>query len=642
MQTPKIPSPPWIAALLTLGALVIFSPGLAGGFIFDDFSNLVLEDGWKLRSFAPQDWLAALHSGVASPAGRPLAIASFALNHVLTGMDPFWLKATGLAFHAFNGVLVYALSRALLRAAPHAARTGALAPALLAAAWALHPLQVSSALYVVQRMELGAATGTLLALLAYVRLRQSQLRGARAWPWLLAMGAAIVFGLGFKETAALAPGFAFLIELTLFRFRNARGGRDRVWLWAYGIGAALAMAAYARIVLPLAAPDSLYAIREFSLTERLWTQLPVLAMYLRQCLLPLPDNLWFYYDNIAISRGPLQPAGTAWAGALLLALLGVALACWRRWPLVTLGIGWFFMAHALTSNVIPLELAFEHRNYLALFGILLALVQPMSALGARLHADARAVLAMLPVIALATLCWIQAASWGDPLRLAWTLENRNPTSQRASYELAKELTVRAGEDPASPAWGMAHAQMTHAAALPGPSSLPLQGLLLIEGRTGRPSMPATWTALRERITRRALGPEGLSALFALSECRIQMRCRFDDGQLLQTFLAVLARNPDSPAVHTLYANFAWNVLGDRPLAIAMQREAVALAPAHTGYRVALAKFLLASGDAAAVQEGRAVTLALASGPEAGLLRQELAELDALSGAADTPAGNPSL
>lgn len=641
MKSLRIPSPPWIAALLALATFVVFSPGLAGGFLFDDFSNLVLEDGWKLRSFAPQEWLAALRSGVASPAGRPLAIASFALNHVLTGMDPFWLKATGLALHAFNGVLVYALSRALLRAAPSAALTGALAPALLAAAWALHPLQVSSALYVVQRMELGAATGTLLALLAYVRLRQSQLRGARAWPWLLATGAAIVFGLGFKETAALAPGFAFLIELTVFRFRNASGGRDRAWLWAYGIGALLAMAAYVRIALPLTAPDSLYAIREFSLTERLWTQLPVLAMYLRQCLLPLPDSLWFYYDNIAISRGPLQPASTAWAGTLLLALLGAALTCWRRWPLVTLGIGWFFMAHALTSNVIPLELAFEHRNYLALFGVLLTLVQPLAAAGSRLHADARMAIAALPVIALAALCSIQAASWGDPLRLAWTLENRNPTSQRASYDLAKELMSRAGEDPSSPAWGLAHAQMSRAAALPGLSSLPLQGLLLIEGRAGRSSPAATWAALRERITRRALGPEGLSALYALSECRIKGRCQFDDGQLLQTFLAVLQRNPESPAVHTLYANFAWNVLGDRPLAITTQREAVALAPAHVGYRVVLAKFLLASGNAAALREGRVMTLALKNSPDASLLRRELAELDELSRGAAAPNSAPS-
>ena len=36
-----------------------------------------------------------MDAGVASPAGRPLAILSFAFNHALTGMDPFWFKLTG-------------------------------------------------------------------------------------------------------------------------------------------------------------------------------------------------------------------------------------------------------------------------------------------------------------------------------------------------------------------------------------------------------------------------------------------------------------------------------------------------------------------------------------------------------------------
>ena len=632
-------SPGWAFVLLLALTLAAFSSGLSGGFLFDDYSNLVLEDGWKLSSFSPQEWAAALRSGIASPAGRPLAIASFALNHVLTGMDPFWLKLTGLMLHALNGALVFALARHLLPSAPARPVRGLLAPALLAAAWLLHPLQVSSALYIVQRMELGAATGTLLALLCYVRLRHAQLRGERSWPWLLGIAGAMAFGFGFKETAVLAPGFAFLIEAAVFRFRSAAGGISRGWIAGYVVGAMLALAVYLKIALPLMGVDSLYAIREFTLAERLWTQLSVLVMYLRQCLLPLPDSLLFYYDNFPISRGLASP-GTAWAAILLFALLATAAACWRRWPLVALGIGWFFMAHVLTSNVIPLELAFEHRNYLALFGVLLAMVQPLSALGTRLHADARIVLASLPVLTLAALCWIQAATWGDPFRLAWTLENRNPTSQRASYDLAKLLMARAGHDPASPLWGLAHAQFTRASELPGPSPLALQGLILINASADRPVNPRTWNAFRERLTRRALGPEGLSALHAVSQCRISQRCTFDDRELLDTFLTVLTRNPESPAVHTLYANFAWNVLADRALAIDMQRTATGLAPGHAGYRMALAKFLLASGVPAAVEEGTALAAALADGPDARLYHEELVELEALKQAATGRGGSP--
>ena len=54
------------------------------------------------------------------------------------------------------------------------------------------------------------------------------------------------------------------------------------------------------------------------------------------------------------------------------ALLATALALRNRLPFFSLGVLWFFAAHFLTSNVVPFELVFEHRNYFAALGILLA------------------------------------------------------------------------------------------------------------------------------------------------------------------------------------------------------------------------------------------------------------------------------
>src|SRR5699024_7915595 len=113
--------------------------------------------------------------------------------------------------------------------------------------------------------------------------------------------------------------------------------------------------------------------RNFSTAERVLSQLRILPLYLQQILLPLPSNMYFYYDDFAPSRGWLSPATTL-AGAAF--LLGLLLAAWqlrKRLPLFALGVAWFFAAHFMTSNVIALELVFEHRNYFALFGVLLAL-----------------------------------------------------------------------------------------------------------------------------------------------------------------------------------------------------------------------------------------------------------------------------
>ena len=43
-------------------------------------------------------------------------------------------------------------------------------------------------------------------------------------------------------------------------------------------------------------------------------------------------------------------------------------------PLVSFGIAWFLVGHGMESTFLPLEIVHEHRNYLPLFGILLAVV----------------------------------------------------------------------------------------------------------------------------------------------------------------------------------------------------------------------------------------------------------------------------
>lgn len=604
----------FIPALLAAATLIVYWAGLSGGFLFDDFPNLVLDPDWKATRL---DWAQlerALLHGIASPTGRPLALISFAVNHALTAMDPFWLKFTSLLFHIGNGLLVWLFCRWLFTRLPLKRMNSApsiWAATLVTAAWLLHPLQVSSVLYIVQRMELGAATGILLSLLAYARARDRQISRQRSWPWLLAAAGALLLGLGFKETAVLAPGFAFLLELFVLRFAGAGGRTSRGWVLTYSLGLVAAGAVFVLFVLPLTGPES-YAIRDFDRGERMLTQLLALALYIQQILLPLPETMTFYYDNFRISRGMFSPPATAAAAILIAALLGLTAVCWRRWPLVGLGIGWFFMAHVLTSNVLPLELVFEHRNYLALLGLLLALVQPLHALGRHLHADARGVLAVLPVLTLAVLCTVQAATWGDPLRLAWTLENRNPDSPRATYGLGKELLLQSRDDPAAPAWSLARAQFMRAADLSVKSALPMQGVILMDGRQGRPIPAEQWQKFRDVLNSRPIGFEGLGALYAVSNCRITGACKFVDQELLRTFLVTVSCNPFNPEVHTLYANFAWNVLDDETLAISLQREAVRLSPNHAAFRFALAKFLLASGDTTQVDEGRKLARTLRS------------------------------
>lgn len=616
-------------AVIVTCTLVVYWAGLHGGFIFDDFPNLVYSESWKAAGLEPGQILRAFHSDISGALGRPLALTTFAINHALTGIDPFWLKLTNLLLHCINGILVWLLIGRVFALLPAGPRPNNWIACLVATAWLVHPLQVSTTLYVVQRMEIGAATGILIALAAYTIARSRQLGARKAWPWLLAVLPAFAFGLGFKESALLAPGFALLIEAMVFRFRASDGRTSRIWLGAWCAIALSGLIAYVWMIVPQLQSWP-REFRAFGPVERLLTQLPILTMYMQQVLLPVPDSMPFYYDNYPLSRGLFNPPSTAAAAVLLAGLAGFAIACARRLPLTSLGIAWFFMGHALTSNLWPLELAFEHRNYLALLGLLLAAVQPICLLANRLNPPAAATVAILPLLCLAALCNLQARTWGNPLTLAWTLENRNPTSPRASYGLGTQLLTQADNDSSSPLWAMARDQFKLAAHADQPSPLAIQGLLIVNARAGLETASEYWDLLRQDLTKQTLQPEGAAVLHALTVCQLTGDCEFDPGQMLSTFISVMERNPNNPTAHTLYANFAWNVLKDPMLAIRSQREAVSLSPGNPAFRVALAKFLLASGEEHQALEGRALTEALRRENRLGLLDVDLTELEALS------------
>src|SRR3546814_17807823 len=102
--------------------------------------------------------------------------------------------------------------------------------------------------------------------------------------------------------------------------------------------------------------------RDFSTLERVLTQPRVLCLYLWQILVPLPQNMPFYYDWVQPSRSLLEPWTTLPAIAAVLALLGTAWRLRTRWPLFALGVFLFFAAPFLASHVVGLALRSEERR----------------------------------------------------------------------------------------------------------------------------------------------------------------------------------------------------------------------------------------------------------------------------------------
>lgn len=427
-----------LALFISLLAASIFLPGLNGGFVLDDGINILQNRLLYINELNIENLVNAALSFHDGNGSRPLPMASFAADHWrANGMDASTFKTTNLLIHLFTTFFLTLFIRQLLLLADWNIKRATIGALLLALFWAIHPLQVSSVMYIVQRMQTMATMFIVLALWAYIAMRKSQLDGGRGRLY----GVIVLFfwglALACKEDAALLPAYTLALELTILRFRAAQKAVAKGLRQSYLLMCIVGAATYFFVVVPYYWQWEVYPGRDFSSMERLLTQGRVLAMHLGQTVFPLPDRMPFIYDTLTISRDLWQP----WTTLPSLLLLAFLIAWAWRWrthrPLFSLGVLLFFFGHFISSNVIGLELVFEHRNHFPLIGVMLALGDLFVLVCQRWQWSPRLIGCVLStVIALLGLATISHAyTWGDPVRHGKKMVELQPASTRAWTQL---------------------------------------------------------------------------------------------------------------------------------------------------------------------------------------------------------------
>lgn len=560
----------WLALLAVLALVALaYLPGLRGPFVFDDYPNIVNNPTVAVTVLTPASLHAAATSNTSGPLGRPLAALSFALDHWRAGgFYPLAFKLSNLAIHLLNVLLVYALAGRLARLAGAGAASGmvALFAALL---WGLHPLQLTSVLYVVQRMTSLAATFTLAAMLCWLQARERWQRPAEPtpdapWPgvdvlagpaprvarggpdrrvtagWLLACGVFFVLGLLSKENAVLLPLYLAVIEFTLWR-RADRPDAGRRAANAF-FALTLALPLVAGVLLFAWQPGLLldgYAGRPFTLGERLLTEARVLWVYVGLVLLPTPSRLGLYHDDIELSTWLLEPWTTLVALDGLALALGAALLLRRRAPAFSLGVLWFLAGHALESTVVPIEIAHEHRNYLPSFGLLFAAVYGVAAFARRTgRAPLYGALGAAAALALGFGTFGRAAEWHREETIIEALYRHHPQSASAQQMMGELMLKRLGQ----PAQAAVHYRRAHALA-PWEAGYLIRALWA-ERAAGEPPSAEESLAIATALRHRPLPPTTLIALQNLGDCvrAAHADCRDLQGSLLAWLTAAHA-NP---------------------------------------------------------------------------------------------------
>lgn len=377
-------------ALLLPGllALVLYLPSLQGRFLYDDAVNVT--ENRSLRSGA------GLGAVLRHEPARPLLSLSFALNHALSGIEPWSYHLVNALLHAGNATLLASL---FLWMAARSGRRDAPGGALLGAClFAATPMAVETVSYLSSR---STALCALFAL-ASLRVAVEGLEAPRPRRLLAALGL-FVLALLTKEEAVVLP----LLLLLLDAFFVARGElraplRRLAWhapfLLLPALGLVARRLATGAWLPPPALDRAVYLV----------TQAAAFPLYLGRAALPF-DPAFFRGHPPA----PWPPDGAtllfASVGVLLLVL---AVALRRRYPLAAFAVLWMAAGLAPSSSLVPLrEMVVDHRAYLGGAGVLFALGSMLWAQGRTLFA-----VALLAFLAARNVQYQRVV--GDPVR-AW-------------------------------------------------------------------------------------------------------------------------------------------------------------------------------------------------------------------------------
>ena len=559
--------------LLSLIAAVIatlaFTPGLPGEFVFDDTPNIVNNSVIHMTQLDGESLAKVATTPQLSGYMRILPTLTFALDYWRSGgADPAVFKTTNLLIHALTTLALAGFFRSLLLVTGVPGKKVMwLAPAM-ALAWAAHPLQVSSVLYAVQRIQTMGTLFLVLALWAYLKARQAQMEGRPGRTGFLLTGLLWALAMGCKEDSVLLPAYALALELTVLRFAAADGGVTRLLRRGYLAAAIAGAALYFFWVVPHFWHWEAYPARDFSTWERLLTQARVLCLYLWQILLPLPQNMPFYYDWLQPSRGLLQPWTTLPAIVFLLALLGTAWRLRTRKPLFAFGVFLFFSAHFIASNVVGLELAFEHRNHFALVGVVLAVGNLLTDLSLRiaLRPATQVALCVLLLIMLGGMTALRAHHWRSSLTMAHASTQYVPTSARAWFEVCvTNFEIGGGVVKHNTRLDQAIEACSNG-AVHAPESLNNPTLLIVLKSLRGDDISKDWPPLQQKFKTASMSLENRRAPLILSH-HMREGVALDKQEILQAFATLYERVNLGAFETAAIGYYIMNDLGEPDLAI---------------------------------------------------------------------------
>ncbi len=594
----------YLLLTLLVGA-VCYGLGVGDFLLFDSLhglgENAYLQALAAEGSFA--NWLLAIDSSNSGPTGRLVAMFTFAVESwIYSEVWAAGFKYTNISLHLLIALVAYGFLTALL--------AGLVSRGMIVCAvaiWLLHPLQVSTVLYTIQRMAQLSALFTLIGLWIFVHYRGQWLERRATVKELsngcFALFLALVFAVYSKESGILLLPLLVLVECVFFKGRYNAHSRviSPAILWC-ALAVPFAMLLILAVVPPTWLLD-MYDPRAFSIEERGWTQLRVVWQYLSWFFVPDIRQLGIHHDDISLSTSWLNPVSTLVAaiGWLLLPVLIYLLRSHRA--AASFSMAWFVICHILESTLLPLELVYEHRNYLALLGPALGVAYLFWQIE---NPRLRHALAATTVVALAIQLLSRTTLWQEEMQFASYQRHHHQQSYRSNYHYANAL-LRLGEatsDSTEQALRLESARQAYidSLAIEPDSLVSLVTLLYLDGRYFSFYESDRWLSqLHQAVSIRNLDASDPGAMDALLQCIQLAYCDQEITDFPKLAGRLVERYPQQPIYRHQLAAYLGGVEQNYEAAVLASK---ALVEAHPQFRDGY--FGLYSGYVAQGEAGQAL------------------------------------
>lgn len=430
-----------LLSVLLFCAWIAYKPGLSGDFIFDDYHSLkklAIFDG-QINLQNSLQYLAGSDTG---PLKRPISIFSFLLDAQDWPADTYSFKRTNVMLHLFNGVWLFLLIRQILSHHPKHRQFRHVVAFFAAGFWLLHPFLVSTTLYIVQRMAMLPVTFMLLGMVAYVwgRFRFDQTKSVLNSLILMAavFGGTLLAMLSKENGVLFLPLMALFEVFILQKYLQLKRLPKKIKILLFYLPILILVIAF---LVTLPGFMERYHAREFTAYERQLSQFRALTDYLYHIFVPKHFTYGVFTDGFKLSQSWFQPLSTFLSFIFICGLLLSAWMIRNRFIWISFSVFFFFIAHSIESTIIPLELYFEHRNYVAalFFGVPLGF-------GMVKLIDKTRVYYLIPLfilILLGFMTYIRSSVWSNNYKLYTMTMNKFPESVRA-FTMTADIYARAG------------------------------------------------------------------------------------------------------------------------------------------------------------------------------------------------------